>query len=228
MKMAKRKAAIPRLTIESRLTRADPSLGRVIRAVQARIGSQRPARSRASPFEALVRAVAYQNVSGKAAAAVFARLTEVITKPLTPAKVTAMRPRTVAKAGLSNTKVRTIFGLARWFEANRKLAGQLTRLSDAELVETFTAIPGIGAWTVNVLLIFNLGRLDVLPATDLGIRRGLQLTDGLHAIATHKQVRARSQIWSPYRSIASIYLWQAVKLKLKPVDLKRRKSTKAG
>jgi 3-methyladenine DNA glycosylase/8-oxoguanine DNA glycosylase len=60
----------------------------------------------------------------------------------------------------------------------------VTRFSDAKIVETFTAIPGIGAWTVNVLLIFNLGRLDVLPAADLGIRRGLQLTDGLRAIAT--------------------------------------------
>jgi 3-methyladenine DNA glycosylase/8-oxoguanine DNA glycosylase len=77
----------------------------VITAVQARIRSQRPTRSRASPFEALVRAVVYQSVSGKAAAAIFARLTEIITKPFTPAKVTAMRPRTVA-TGRKTVKTR--------------------------------------------------------------------------------------------------------------------------
>jgi 3-methyladenine DNA glycosylase/8-oxoguanine DNA glycosylase len=92
-----------------------------------------------------------------------------------------------------------------------------------KVVETLSAIPGIGAWTVNVFLIFNLGRLDVMPSADLGIRRGVQLTDGLRAIATSKQVLERSRAWSPYRSIASIYLWQAAKLKLLPNDLKGEK-----
>ena len=76
---------------------------------------------------------------------------------------------------------------------------------------------------MNVFLIFNLGRLDVMPAADLGIRRGVQLTDGLRTSATPKQVLERSQAWSPYRSIASIYLWQAAKLKLRPGDLARSK-----
>jgi 3-methyladenine DNA glycosylase/8-oxoguanine DNA glycosylase len=123
------------------------------------------------------------------------------------------------KAGLSKAKVQTIRELAEWFATNRKQAKGLPTLSDAEIVETLTALPGIGAWTVNVFLIFNLGRLDVLPAADLGIRRGVQLTYGLRAIATPKQVLERSQAWSPYRSIASIYLWQATKLKLRPSDL---------
>ena len=94
-------------------------------------------------------------------------------------------------------------------------------LPDDKVVETLTAIPGIGAWTVNVFLIFNLGRLDVMPAADLGIRRGVQLTDGFRAMSTRKQVLERSQAWRPYRSIASIYLWQAAKLKLGPNDLNR-------
>jgi 3-methyladenine DNA glycosylase/8-oxoguanine DNA glycosylase len=72
-----------------------------------------------------------------------------------------------------------------------------------------------------VLLIFNLGRLDVMPAADSGIRCGIRLTDGLRVIATPKQVIERSQAWAPYRSIASIYLWQATKLKLGPNDLKQ-------
>jgi DNA-3-methyladenine glycosylase II len=217
----KAKAVRLRATIESRLTVGDPALGRVITAVVARIGPQRIAPSRATPFEALVRAVVYQSVSGKAAASIFARLKEVVSEPLSPLKIMTRRPRSLIQAGLSNAKVRTVRGLAEWFASNAKAAKALPTLSDDQIVETLSAISGIGAWTVNVFLIFNLGRLDVMPAADLGIRRGVQLTDGLRAIATPKQVLERSQAWSPYRSIASIYLWQATKLKLGPNDLKR-------
>ena len=205
--------------IENRLAATDPALGRVISAVIARIGPQRVAPSRTSPFEALVRAVVYQSVSGKAAAAIFARLSEVVTKPLTPSKILGLRTHTLTKAGLSSTKTRTIRELARWFTSNRKLAKALRELPDDEVIELLTKIPGIGAWTVNVLLIFNLGRIDVMPAADLGIRRGVQLADGLRVIATPKQVIQRSQAWAPYRSFASVYLWQATKLKLGPNDL---------
>src|ERR1700688_3267153 len=90
--------------IENRLAATDPALGRVISAVIARIGPQRVAPSRTSPFEALVRAVVYQSVSGKAAAAIFARLSEVVTKPLTPSTILALRTHTLTKAGLSSTK----------------------------------------------------------------------------------------------------------------------------
>lgn len=208
-----------RAKIESRLALADPALGRLIHAVIARIGPQRIAPSRAAPFEALVRAIVYQSVSGKAAASIYARLRETVTAPLTPSKVLALRPQSLMKAGLSKAKAKAIRGLAEWFAANRKQAKALPTLSNAEIVETLTALPGIGGWTVNVFLIFNLGRLDVMPAADLGIRRGVQLADGLRAIATAKQVLERSHMWSPYRSIASIYLWQATKLKLRPNDL---------
>jgi DNA-3-methyladenine glycosylase II len=205
--------------IENRLAATDPALGRVMSAVIARIGPQRVAPSRTSPFEALVRAVVYQSVSGKAAAAIFARLSDVVTKPLTPSKILGLRTHTLTKAGLSSTKTLTIRELARWFTSNRKLAKALRELPDDEVIDLLTKIPGIGAWTVNVLLIFNLGRLDVMPAADSGIRRGVQLADGLRVIATPKQVIQRSQAWAPYRSLASIYLWQATKLKLSPNDL---------
>jgi DNA-3-methyladenine glycosylase II len=189
--------------------------------VIARIGTQRVKPSRTPPFEALVRAVVYQSVSGKAAAAIFARLSEVVTRPLTPSKILALRAHTLTMAGLSSTKTRTIQELARWFSSNRELAKALWKLPDGEVIEHLTRIPGIGAWTVNVLLIFNLGRADVMPAADLGIRRGVQLADGLRVIATPSQVVQRSQVWAPYRSLASIYLWQATKLKLDQNDLIR-------
>src|ERR1700759_3590801 len=95
------------LVIENRLAASDPALGRVISAVIARIGPQRAAPSRTTPFEALVRAVVYQSVAGLAAAAIFARLTEVVTRPLTPSKILALHTHTLAKAGLSSTKTRT-------------------------------------------------------------------------------------------------------------------------
>jgi DNA-3-methyladenine glycosylase II len=210
-----------RAKIESRLALADPALGRVIDAVIARIGPQRIAPSRAAPFEALARAVVYQSIAATAAEPIHARLKQAAGAPFTPAKVLALRAQSLAKAGLSKAKAQTIRGLAEWFVTHRRLAKALPTLSDAEVLETLTSLPGIGAWTVNVFLIFNLGRLDVMPAADLGIRRGVQLTDGLRAIATPQQVLERSQAWSPYRSIASIYLWQATKLKLRPGDLAR-------
>jgi DNA-3-methyladenine glycosylase II len=205
--------------IESRLVLADPALGRTINAVIARLGPQRIPPSRTTPFEALARAIVYQSVSGKAAASIFVRIRKITGGSFTPAKILALRPTSLKKAGLSTAKAQTMRNLASWFTSHRKLAAALPTLADDKVVETLTAIAGIGPWTVNVLLIFNLGRPDVMPAADLGIRRGLQLTDGLRAIATAKQVIERSQAWRPYRSIASIYLWQAAKLRLGANDL---------
>jgi DNA-3-methyladenine glycosylase II len=210
---------------ESRLARRDPALGRVIAAVVARIGPQRIAASRSTPFEALVRAIVYQSVSGRAAATIFDRLeNEVVGAPLTPSNVIARPSRSLIKAGLSNTKARFIRSLATWFLSNAKLAKALPDLPDDEIARALTAIPGIGPWTVNVFLIFNLRRPDVLPAADLGIRRGVTLTYGLRALATPKQVLERSRAWQPFRSIASVYLWQAGKLKLGPDDLNGSKT----
>ena len=125
MKAAKRKDRPARLTIEDHLGRADPSLGQLILAVRTRIGVQRIKSSPASTFEALVRAVVYQSVSGKAAASIFARLRKSIGRHLTPAKINGMRPQVLAGAGLSGAKVRAIRGLARWFKSNGNVARKL-------------------------------------------------------------------------------------------------------
>lgn len=205
--------------IEDQLIRADPDLGRVIGAVIARVGRQRITPSHAAPFEALVRAVVYQSVSGRAAAAIFTRLKEAAGGTFTPAKILAQPQDSLMSAGLSRSKAHAIRSLAEWFTANRKIARALPELADDDVIAALTSIAGIGAWTVNVFLIFNLGRLDVMPAGDLGIRRGVQLVCGLKDVATPKQVHERAQHWRPYRSIASIYLWNAVKLKIAPGDL---------
>lgn len=214
-----------RLDIEARLTKADPALGRVIAAVTARIGRQRIAQSQASPFEAIARAIVYQSVSGKAAAAIFARLKSAVGERFTPGRVLAMPRGAVAAAGLSKTKAAAIRNLAEWFDGNRKIARSLPDLPDDEVIAALTRIAGIGTWTVNVFLIFDLGRLDVIPAGDFGIRRGVRLVYGLEQIATPRQVHDKALLWKPYRSIASIYLWNAVKLKIAPSDLKSREAS---
>lgn len=104
------------------------------------------------------------------------------------------------------------------------LVKNLDALSNQKLIESLTSISGIGMWTVNVFLIFHLQRLDVVPAADLGIRRGVQLAYGLSSIVSPDLVAKKARLWRPYRSIASMYLWQSVKLKLRRDDLKKMKS----
>ena len=208
---------------EGRLFLADPALGQVIATVTARLGPQRIKPSQASPFEALVRAVVYQSVSGKAATTIFGRLKTSLGGSVRPAVVAKKTPGALASVGLSGSKSRAIRGLADWFCANPGTARRLAQLSDEEIVTSLMSIPGIGLWTVNVFLIFSLARPDVIPAADMGIRRGVQLVCGLRRAATPRQVQERSQRWQPYRSLASIYLWNAVKLDLRPSDIKGRK-----
>jgi DNA-3-methyladenine glycosylase II len=199
---------------ENKLSALDPKLGRLIDAVIAAAGRQTAPPSKASPFEALVRAVVYQSIAAKAAEAIYHRLKDKVGGKLTPANLGALTSRQIASVGLSGSKARTIRDLATWFATHPKSARALPTMSDEEVVTTLTSIAGIGAWTANVFLIFNLHRPDVMPAVDLGLRRGVQLIYGLPAVATAKEVQAAADHWRPYRSIACIYLWQAIKRKV--------------
>jgi DNA-3-methyladenine glycosylase II len=205
---------------EKRLAASDHALGAVIAFVTGKIGPQRVRPSQSKPFEALARAIVYQGVSGPAAATVFARFKVSVGSPFVPKKVLEFLENAGSSAGLSKTKAGALKGLATWFVDNPKQAKALPTLPDCDAIATLTAIPGIGPWTVNVFLIFNLGRLDVIPSGDSGIRRGVQLVCGLKTAATPKQVMMRAARWKPYRSIASVYLWNAVKLKMAADDLK--------
>jgi DNA-3-methyladenine glycosylase II len=206
--------------VEKRLAASDHALGAVIAFVTKRIGPQRIPPSQSKPFEALARAIVYQSVSGAAAATIFARLKESVGRPFTPKKVLEFLKGTGRNAGLSKAKVGALTGVATWFAVNPKQAKALPTLPDSDVIATLTAIPGVGPWTVNVFLIFNLGRLDVIPSGDFGVRRGVQLLCGLKTVATPKEVVTRAERWEPYRSIASIYLWNSVKLKMTAKDLK--------
>jgi DNA-3-methyladenine glycosylase II len=205
--------------IEAALSAADPQLGRVIHAVVDRSGQQRPHRSKATPFEALVRAVVYQRMATGAAATIYKKLKATGSGVLTPTKVQSLSTTRLRSVGLSASKATYVRNLAEWFRTHTTQARELVTLPDEAVIETLSGIPGVGLWTINVFLIFSLQRPDVVPATDLGLRRGIQLMCGLKEPATPEFTQQRAQRWQPYRSIASVYLWNAIHLKLEPQDL---------
>jgi len=205
--------------IEAALSAADPPLGRIIHAVVERSGQQRPQRSKATPFEALVRAIVYQRMATGAAATIYQKLKATGSGVLTPAKVQALSTNKLRSAGLSASKATYVRNLAEWFSTHTLQGRKLVTLPDEAVIETLTGIPGVGLWTINVFLIFSLQRPDVMPAMDLGLRRGVQLMCGLKRPATPEFVQERARLWQPYRSIACVYLWTAIRLKLKPQDL---------
>jgi DNA-3-methyladenine glycosylase II len=165
-----------------------------------------------SPYEALLRAIAYQSISGKAAATIFARVKALggNGRVPTPERMLALRTPTLRKVGLSGAKVLGMKDLAR-----KTLAGVVPTLaraqtmSDEELVERLVSVRGIGVWTVEMLLIFRLGRPDVLPVDDLGVRKGWSVTYGKKNMPTAKELVAFGERWRPYRTVASWYMWRA-------------------
>jgi len=191
------------------LARRDPPLGTLIE----RVGPYRlTLRDMRSPFLGLLRAIVYQQLSGKAAATIHGRLTALFERgEVTPAALLAMPPERLRAAGLSAAKAAAAYDLAE-----KTLAGivpdadALTAMADEEIIERLVSVRGIGRWTVEMLLMFNLGRPDVLPVTDLGIRKGFMVTYGLAAMPTPSAVRLHGERWAPYRSVASWYLWRAV------------------
>lgn len=206
--------------VEAMLTELDAKLGRLIRAVMARDGKQRPVRHANSAFEALVRAIAHQQMAEQAANAVHGRLRALGKRGLTPRDVLGVSPDVLRSAGLSSAKVQSVWNLATWWQAQPALADNLHELSNENVIAALTSVPGVGPWTANVFLIFHLQRPDVVPAADVGIRKGVQLAYGLDALATPEEVLERSRRWAPHRSLASLYLWTAVKLRLSPDDLR--------
>jgi DNA-3-methyladenine glycosylase II len=208
--------------IERYLSEKDPHLGPVIKIVRAARGELlRPHPSSDSPFQALVRAVIYQRVSEASGSTVFSRLEEITKGKLAPREIILLTEARIQKAGLSRFKATYVVNLAKWFNANPKTVKELHAMSDGEVVDALTTIPGIGLWTVNVFLVFYLGRLDVAPAPDAVIRAIAKIVYGLKAQPSVRFIKERTEAWRPYRSIATMYLYQAGKLKLTRADLRR-------
>src|SRR5881394_3047101 len=165
-----------------------------------------------SPYEALLESIAYQSISGKAAATIFGRIKALggNGRAPTPAEMLRLRTSVLRKAGLSGAKVLAMKDLAR-----KTLAGvvptleQAHEMSDEALVERLVAVRGIGVWTVEMFLIFRLGRPDVLPVLDLGVRTGWAITYAKPELPTPRALLAFGERWRPYRTVASWYLWRA-------------------
>lgn len=165
-----------------------------------------------SPYEVLLESIAYQSISGKAAATIFGRIKALGSGGRAPAphEMIRLRKSVLRKAGLSGAKVVAMKDLAR-----KTLDGvvpshdEAVKLSDEELVERLTAVRGIGAWTVEMFLIFRLGRPDVLPIHDLGVKKGWSVTYGKKHMPKPKELLAFGERWRPYRTVASWYMWRA-------------------
>jgi len=165
-----------------------------------------------SPYDALVQAITYQSISGKAAATILARVKALSGNghAPTPEQMLKLRPAVLRKAGLSGAKILAMKDLAR-----KTIAGvvptlaQAKRMSDEELIERLVSVRGIGVWSVEMFLIFRLGRPDVLPVHDLGVRKGWSVAYGKKHMPTPKQLLAFGERWRPYRTLGSWYMWRA-------------------
>jgi DNA-3-methyladenine glycosylase II len=165
-----------------------------------------------SPYEALMESIAYQSISGKAAATIFARIRALGSngRAPSPEQMIKLRTSTLRKAGLSGAKVLAMKDLARkTIDGVVPTREQAEKMSDDELVERLDSVRGIGAWTVEMFLIFNLGRPDVLPIHDLGVKKGWSVTYGKKHMPKPKELLAFGERWRPYRTIASWYMWRA-------------------
>jgi DNA-3-methyladenine glycosylase II len=200
-----------------RVLQADPVMANLIKAVgpyRLQLRAEHP------PFEALVRAIAHQQLHGVAAERILSRFIEALGDttsgdadfPL-PQQVLDADLEQLRKVGFSYAKIAALKDLA-----NKTITGvvptpvELQMLSDQQIIERLTAVRGIGRWTVEMMLIFHLRRPDVLPVDDFGVRNGFRLTYGLRAMPTPAALARFGERWAPHRSVAAWYLWRAVEL----------------
>ena len=190
------------------LKKVDPDLARVIR----RIGpcELKPDKSR-TIYASLVRSIVYQQLTGKVAAIIFGRFLELFPGRKFPEPQRVLRKpfEQLRGVGLSNQKVSYIRNIAQAAKDGIVPdSRRANRMSDDDLVEWLTSIKGVGRWTVEMLLIFRLGRPDVLPATDYGVQKGFALAKRLAELPKPKELLAAGERWAPHRTTAAWYLWR--------------------
>lgn len=164
------------------------------------------------PFESLLRAIAHQQLHGRAAAAILGRFEALYPGEgfPTPEQVLATEVATLRSCGWSGGKIAAIQDLCvKTVEGIVPSRRAAARMSDAVLIERLTAVRGIGRWTVEMLLMHSLGRPDILPVDDFGVREGFRLLHGLEVQPKPRALALAGVIWSPYRSTAAWYLWRA-------------------
>jgi methylated-DNA-[protein]-cysteine S-methyltransferase len=169
-----------------------------------------------SVFGALAEAIVYQQLTGKAAATIYARVCALFPRAhqgFTAEQLLRVSDEKLRAAGLSRAKLLSLRDLARkTVDGEIPTLAEAHRLEDAAVVERLTKVRGIGRWTVEMFLIFRLGRPDVLPADDYGVRKGFMIAFKKRELPERKDLEKRGRRWSPYRTVASWYLWRAVEL----------------
>ncbi len=189
----------------SHLRKADPVLAGII----DRVGKYKPTYYEPI-FHSLVRSIAYQQLSGKAAATIFGRVTAAAGDPLTPEAILKLRPAKMRTLGLSKQKIEYIRGLANMTRSGAVRFETLADLEDVEVIEHLTRAKGIGVWTVHMFLLFALRRMDVLPTGDLGVRMAIKKAYGLEELPKPVEMEKIAATWRPYASVATWYLWRSL------------------
>lgn len=166
------------------------------------------------PVDALARAICYQQLSGKAAATIVGRLERTLgSTQLHAAALDRFDDESLRACGLSRNKLLALRDLAE-HERRGEIPGvtDMATMDDQAIIDALVKVRGIGRWTVEMLLIFRLGRPDVLPLADLGVRKGLQVIDGLDEVPTPSDLAERGARWAPWRSYAALALWKVADL----------------
>jgi DNA-3-methyladenine glycosylase II len=188
------------------LARRDPVLKRVMANVGPFTLTLNPDR-----FSCLARSIISQQISGKAAQAISERLSQQMgSKGLTPSAILAASDELLRTAGLSGAKQRALRDLADKVHSALVPLNGMHELDDEEVIGRLIPVRGIGRWTAQMFLIFSLGRPDILPVDDLGLRVGVQKHYGLEQLPTRKQLVEISEPWQPYRSVATWYFWRSL------------------
>jgi DNA-3-methyladenine glycosylase II len=193
------------------LRQSDDTLARVI---DERGPLDLDARARGRPqdaYGALLRAIVGQQLSVKAARSIYERFTGLFGgKTPTPEELLEVDADTLRSAGLSRAKANYVRSLAEHVISGELELDRLDELSDDEIMAELTAVKGLGEWTAHMFLLFHLGRPDVLPVGDLGVRRAVERLYGLETLPSVAELEALGERWRPYRSLASLYLWESL------------------
>jgi 3-methyladenine DNA glycosylase/8-oxoguanine DNA glycosylase len=188
------------------IVRADPSFARVVAAA----GPYRPRPSEGSAFDALARAIVYQQLAGRAAQTIHGRFLALYGGRPSAGAVLQTPLEDLRAVGLSGSKAASILDLAaKTADGGPVPLERIEDLSDAEIVERLTAVRGIGRWTAEMFLIFHLHRLDVWPVDDFAVRKGYGIIHGLSEAPKAKPLDALGEPFRPYRSVAAWYCWRA-------------------
>jgi 3-methyladenine DNA glycosylase/8-oxoguanine DNA glycosylase len=194
------------------LESVDADLARVIACTPA--FDVRPA-PRQTLFAALLESIVYQQLSGKAAETIHRRVLALYAprRHPSPEELLATAEARLRAAGLSRGKTAALYDLARHtLEGTVPSVAEARRLDDEALIERLTLVRGVGRWTAEMILLFRLGRPDVFPLGDLGVRKGFQRAFGMRRLPSPVTMERRAARWRPYRSVASWYLWRACEL----------------